>query len=211
MAIHVPLSEEAQAEARILMLAAEHILNPKDGKPVVTPSQDMVLGNYYLTMEEAGREGEGMVFKDRDEAVMAFRNGYVHLHTRVGIATDSLNKPWTEAQQHKILLTTVGKILFNDIMPAELPYLQEPNNANLTEGVPAKYFLEPGQDVKAAIEKLELNVPFKKKNLGNIIAEIFKRFRTTETSALLGPYERLGLPSFNPCWFDSGDCRYPSR
>ena len=79
MAIHVPLSEEAQAEARILMLAAEHILNPKDGKPVVTPSQDMVLGNYYLTMEEAGREGEGMVFKDRDEAVMAYRNGYVHL------------------------------------------------------------------------------------------------------------------------------------
>ena len=116
---------------------------------------------------------------------MALRNGYVHLHTRVGIATDSLNKPWTEAQQHKILLTTVGKILFNDIMPAELPYLQEPNNANLTEGVPAKYFLEPGQDVKAAIEKLELNVPFKKKNLGNIIAEIFKRFRTTETSAFL--------------------------
>ena len=192
MAIHVPLSEEAQAEARILMLAAEHILNPKDGKPVVTPSQDMVLGNYYLTMEEAGREGEGMVFKDRDEAVMALRNGYVHLHTRVGIATDSLNKPWTEAQQHKILLTTVGKILFNDIMPAELPYLQEPNNANLTEGVPAKYFLEPGQDVKAAIEKLELNVPFKKKNLGNIIAEIFKRFRTTETSAFLDRLKDLG-------------------
>ena len=192
MAIHVPLSEEAQAEARILMLAAEHILNPKDGKPVVTPSQDMVLGNYYLTMEEAGREGEGMVFKDRDEAVMALRNGYVHLHTRVGIATDSLNKPWTEAQQHKILLTTVGKILFNDIMPAELPYLQEPNNANLTEGVPAKYFLEPGQDVKSAIEKLELNVPFKKKNLGNIIAEIFKRFRTTETSAFLDRLKDLG-------------------
>ena len=67
------------------MLAAEHILNPKDGKPVVTPSQDMVLGNYYLTMEEAGREGEGMVFKDRDEAVMAYRNGYVHLHSRVGM------------------------------------------------------------------------------------------------------------------------------
>ena len=192
MAIHVPLSEEAQAEARILMLAAEHILNPKDGKPVVTPSQDMVLGNYYLTMEEAGREGEGMVFKDRDEAVMALRNGYVHLHTRVGIATDSLNKPWTEAQQHKILLTTVGKILFNDIMPAELPYLQEPNNANLTEGVPAKYFLEPGQDAKSAIEKLELNVPFKKKNLGNIIAEIFKRFRTTETSAFLDRLKDLG-------------------
>ena len=192
MAIHVPLSEEAQAEARILMLAAEHILNPKDGKPVVTPSQDMVLGNYYLTMEEAGREGEGMVFKDRDEAVMAYRNGYVHLHSRVGIATDSLNKPWTEEQKHKVLLTTVGKILFNDIMPEGLPYLQEPNNANLTEGVPAKYFLPLGGDIKEAISNLELNPPFKKKNLGNIIAEIFKRFRTTETSALLDRMKNLG-------------------
>ena len=192
MAIHVPLSEEAQAEARILMLAAEHILNPKDGKPVVTPSQDMVLGNYYLTMEEAGREGEGMIFKDMDEAVMALSNGYVHLHTRVGIATDSLNKPWTEDQKHKILITTVGKILFNAIMPEELPYLQEPTNANLTEGVPAKYFLESGQDIKEVIEQLEINVPFKKKNLGNIIAEIFKRFRTTETSALLDRLKNLG-------------------
>ena len=103
MAIHVPLSEEAQAEARLLLLAAEHILNPKDGKPVVTPSQDMVLGNYYLTMEDEGREGEGMIFKDIDEAVMAYHNGYVHLHSRVGIAVDSMpDKPWKENQLHKI-------------------------------------------------------------------------------------------------------------
>src|SRR5574340_169231 len=101
MAIHLPLSEEAQAEARILMLAAEHILNPKDGKPVVTPSQDMVLGNYYITMEEAGREGEGMVFANADEAEVAWRNGFVHLHSRVGIATKSLNKPWTDGQKDK--------------------------------------------------------------------------------------------------------------
>lgn len=192
MAIHVPLSEEAQAEARILMLAAEHILNPKDGKPVVTPSQDMVLGNYYLTMEEAGREGEGMVFKDADEAIMAWRNGLVHVHTRVGIATDKLNKPWSEQQQGKIMVTTVGKILFNAIMPAELPYLQEPTNDNLVNGVPDKYFLEAGQDIHSVLADLELNVPFKKKNLGNIIAEIFKRFRTTETSALLDRLKDLG-------------------
>ncbi len=192
MAIHVPLSEEAQAEARILMLAAEHILNPKDGKPVVTPSQDMVLGNYYLTMEDAGREGEGMVFKDADEAIMAYRNGYVHLHTRVGIATDSLDKPWKDNQKHKVMMTTVGKILFNAIMPEGLPYLQEPNNANLTDGTPDKYFLEPGADIKAAIAELPINQPFKKKNFGNIIAEIFKRFRTTETSALLDRLKDLG-------------------
>ena len=79
MAVHVPLSSEAQAEARILMLAAQNILNPKDGKPVVTPSQDMVLGNYYLTLEREGAVGEGMIFKDTNEALIAYQNGYVHL------------------------------------------------------------------------------------------------------------------------------------
>ena len=122
MAIHLPLSEEAQAEARLLMLAAEHILNPKDGKPVVTPSQDMVLGNYYLTMEEKGREGEGMIFATPEEVEIAMRNGYVHLHTRIGIATKSLNKPWTENQKDKILVTTVGKVIFNSIIPEGMRY-----------------------------------------------------------------------------------------
>jgi DNA-directed RNA polymerase subunit beta' len=123
---------------------------------------------------------------------MAYRNGYVHLHTRVGIATDSLDKPWKDNQKHKVMMTTVGKILFNAIMPEGLPYLQEPNNANLTEGTPDKYFLEPGSDIKAAIAELPINQPFKKKNFGNIIAEIFKRFRTTETSALLDRLKDLG-------------------
>ncbi len=85
MAVHVPLSAEAQAEARILMLAAQNILNPKDGKPVVTPSQDMVLGNYYLTMETHGAIGEGMIFKDTNEAIIAYRNGYVHFHSRIAV------------------------------------------------------------------------------------------------------------------------------
>ena len=123
---------------------------------------------------------------------MAYRNGYVHLHTRVGIATDSLDKPWKDNQKHKVMMTTVGKILFNAIMPEGLPYLQEPNNANLTDGTPDKYFLEPGADIKAAIAELPINQPFKKKNFGNIIAEIFKRFRTTETSALLDRLKDLG-------------------
>ncbi|GFH42232.1 DNA-directed RNA polymerase subunit beta' [Lactococcus hodotermopsidis] len=192
MAIHLPLSEEAQAEARILMLAAEHILNPKDGKPVVTPSQDMVLGNYYITMEEAGREGEGMVFANADEAEIAWRNGYVHLHTRVGIATKSLNKPWTDNQKDKIMATTVGKILFNAIMPEEFPYLNEPTQENLTTQTADRFFLPLGEDVKAFIENLELIDPFKKKHLGNIIAEVFKRFRTTLTSEMLDRLKDLG-------------------
>ncbi|XOQ37756.1 MAG: DNA-directed RNA polymerase subunit beta' [Lactococcus sp.] len=192
MAIHLPLSEEAQAEARILMLAAEHILNPKDGKPVVTPSQDMVLGNYYITMEEAGREGEGMVFSNADEAEVAWRNGYVHLHTRVGIATKSLNKPWTADQKDKIMATTVGKILFNAIMPEEFPYLNEPTQENLTSQTDARFFMAPGENVTEFIQNLDLVPPFKKKHLGNIIAEVFKRFRTTLTSEMLDRLKDLG-------------------
>lgn len=192
MAVHLPLNEEAQAEARLLMLAASHILNPKDGKPVVTPSQDMVLGNYYLTMEEAGREGEGMIFRDLNEATLALSNGYVHLHTRIGIKTTSLDKPFTPEQKGKILITTVGKVIFNEIMPKEFPYLNEPTDYNLTVQTPDKYFADPATDVKAYIEAQELVGPFKKKNLGNVIAEVFKRFKVTDTSEMLDKMKDLG-------------------
>src|SRR5690625_409127 len=132
MAVHVPLSAEAQAEARILMLAARNILNPKDGKPVVTPSQDMVLGNYYLTMERKGAIGEGKIFKDGSEAIMAYENGYVHLHTRIGVHARGLkNETFTEEQNNKLLVTTVGKIIFNEILPESFPYINEPTRENL--------------------------------------------------------------------------------
>ena len=192
MAIHLPLSEEAQAEARLLMLAAEHILNPKDGKPVVTPSQDMVLGNYYLTMEEKGREGEGMIFATPEEVEIAMRNGYVHLHTRIGIATKSLNKPWTENQQDKILVTTVGKVIFNSIIPEGMPYLNEPTDVNLTTSTDDRFFMDAGQDIKEVLAGIDTVRPFKKGYLGNIIAEVFKRYRTTATSEYLDRLKDLG-------------------
>ena len=152
MAVHVPLSQEAQAEARLLMLAAQNILNPKDGKPVVTPSQDMVLGNYYLTMEQEGRVGEGMFFKDMDEAVLAYNNGYVHLHSRIAVPASSLaHKPFTDWQKERMMVTTVGKLLFNEIMPNEFPYLNEPTMENLEVATPDKYFLEPGANIKEEI------------------------------------------------------------
>ncbi|MFK5234607.1 DNA-directed RNA polymerase subunit beta', partial [Lactococcus lactis] len=192
MAIHLPLSEEAQAEARLLMLAAEHILNPKDGKPVVTPSQDMVLGNYYLTMEEKGREGEGMIFATPEEVEIAMRNGYVHLHTRIGIATKSLNKPWTENQKDKILVTTVGKVIFNSIIPEGMPYLNEPTDVNLTTSTDDRFFMDAGQDIKEVLAGIDTVRPFKKGYLGNIIAEVFKRYRTTATSEYLDRLKNLG-------------------
>ncbi len=193
MAIHVPLSDEAQAEARLLMLAAGHILAPKDGKPVVTPSQDMVIGNYYLTMEEAGREGEGMIFKDMDEAVLAYRNGLVHWHTRVGVQTSSLKgKPFTDEQKSKILVTSVGKLIFNSILPQSFPYLNEPTNTNLGGFVPDKYFLDEGEDIHEHLKNAEVVLPFKKGFLSDIIAEVYKQFKVTETSELLDRMKDLG-------------------
>jgi DNA-directed RNA polymerase subunit beta' len=194
MAVHVPLSAEAQAEARLLMLAAQNILNPKDGKPVVTPSQDMVLGNYYLTLEREGAVGEGMIFKDTNEALIAYQNGYVHLHTRVAVHAGSLhNETFTEEQNQQLLITTVGKLIFNEILPKSFPFINEPTQHNLEVETPSKYFVGKGADVRAMIKEMPLIDPFKKKILGNIIAEVFKRFKITETSKMLDRMKDLGF------------------
>ncbi|RFU68637.1 DNA-directed RNA polymerase subunit beta' [Peribacillus saganii] len=194
MAVHVPLSSEAQAEARLLMLAAQNILNPKDGKPVVTPSQDMVLGNYYLTLERAGAVGEGMIFKDTNEALLAYQNGYVHLHSRVAVHASSLNnQTFTEEQNQQLLITTVGKLVFNEILPASFPYINEPTRENLEVKTPERYFVEKGANVVEKIRAQEIIDPFKKKILGNIIAEVFKRFKITETSKMLDRMKDLGF------------------
>ncbi|KNH37390.1 MULTISPECIES: DNA-directed RNA polymerase subunit beta' [Exiguobacterium] len=194
MAVHVPLSAEAQAEARLLMLAAQNILNPKDGKPVVTPSQDMVLGNYYLTLERENAIGEGKIFSTVNEALIAYQNGYAHFHTRVAIPAGVLKNPtFTEEQNEKLLITTVGKLIFNEILPTTFPYLNEPTMTNLQEATPDKYFLEKGTDVAAELKNRPIIDPFKKGFLGNVIAEVFKRFETTETSRMLDRMKNLGF------------------
>ncbi|WP_420031164.1 DNA-directed RNA polymerase subunit beta' [Weissella viridescens] len=193
MAIHVPLSDEAQAEARLLMLAAGHILAPKDGKPIVTPSQDMVIGNYYLTTEEAGREGEGMVFSSVDEARTAYQNGYVHLHSRVGIQTSSFpaEKPFTDEQRQKIMVTSVGKLFFNEILPSDFPYLNESNPANF-EKIDERFFLDAGADINDYFANTKILAPFNKGYLSDIIAQIYKIYKVTETSLLLDRMKDLG-------------------
>ncbi|MGG3801520.1 DNA-directed RNA polymerase subunit beta' [Metabacillus fastidiosus] len=194
MAVHVPLSSEAQAEARILMLAAQNILNPKDGKPVVTPSQDMVLGNYYLTLEREEAIGEGMIFNDTNEALLAYQNGYVHLHTRIAVLAGSLNnQTFTEEQNKMLLITTIGKLIFNEIMPPSFPYINEPTRQNIEEKTPERFFISPTENVKEYIEKQDVVDPFKKGILGRIIAEIFKKFHITETSKMLDRLKNLGF------------------
>ncbi|HEY9577341.1 MAG TPA: DNA-directed RNA polymerase subunit beta', partial [Pseudobacillus sp.] len=133
-------------------------------------------------------------FKDVNEALIAYQNGYVHLHTRVAVAASALNnQTFTEEQNKKLLITTVGKMIFNEILPDTFPYINEPTNTNLVVKTPENYFVEPTENVKEHIQKQELIAPFKKKILGNIIAEVFKRFKITETSKMLDRMKDLGF------------------
>jgi len=111
MAVHLPLSAEAQAEARLLMLSSYNILNPKDGRPVAIPTQDMVLGCYYLTMDKAGEPGEGKVFYGEEEAIIAYDNGAITLHARIKVRING-----------ELVETTVGRVIFNQVMPEGEPF-----------------------------------------------------------------------------------------
>ncbi len=194
MAVHVPLSEEAKAEARILMLGANNILSPKDGKPIVTPGQDMVLGNYYLTMEKAGEPCEGRVFKNSNEALMAYERKELSLHTRIAIPVRSFKyKLFPEEVADKYLVTTVGKLKFNEILPDTFQYLEEASKDNIEGITPMKYFLEQGVNIPEEIAKMPLTEAFGKKDLQKIIAQVFKRYKTTETSIMLDKLKDLGF------------------
>ena len=194
MAIHIPISEEAQAEARLLMLGANNILDPKDGKPIVTPSQDMVLGNYYITLELPGEENEGKAFKDPNEALMAYERREITLHTRICIPTKAFkHKIWTDEQKEKYLVTTAGKIIFNEIFPDTYPYINEGSKENIEFMTPDKFFIERGKNLPEEVKALPIIPALVKKDLGKIIAQIFKRYKTTETSIFLDKLKDLGF------------------
>ncbi|MBM6652256.1 DNA-directed RNA polymerase subunit beta' [Faecalitalea cylindroides] len=218
MAIHVPLSEEARAEALVMMLGSHNILGPKDGKPIVTPGQDMVMGNFYLTMEETKQElleesqrymdadcpkeaaawkryalNEGHVYSDVDEVMLAYQTGQVHLHSRIALPVKGMNKTsFNPVHENDYLITTVGKIIFNDMFPADFPYLNEVSKENFEE-TPAKYFVKPGEDIKAYIEQLPIVDAVKKKDLGKVIAEVFKRYSVDETAEILDQVKAKGF------------------
>ena len=194
MAIHIPISEEAQAEARLLMLGANNILDPKDGKPIVTPSQDMVLGNYYLTLELPGEPNEGKAYKDPNEALMAYERREITLHTRICIPTKEFkHKVWTDEQKDKYLVTTAGKILFNEIFPDTYPYVEEGSKENIEVMTPDKFFIEKGKNLPEEVAKMPCVPALIKKDLGKIIAQIFKRYKTTETSIFLDKLKDIGF------------------
>ena len=193
MAVHVPLGEEAIQEARQLMLGSNNILGPKDGKPIVTPSQDMVLGNYYLTLEDKDGKGEGTVFADRNEVDHAYFAKTVGLHTRVAIRASALkNNTFTETQNNSYLITTVGKIFFNDIFDGQFPFINDPSTENLT-ATPDKYFVPMGTNIKEHIKNQPIIKPLNKKSLGKIIDEVFKHQAMSDTSLMLDKLKDQGF------------------
>ena len=127
MAVHVPLSAEAQAEARFLMLAAGNLLKPSDGRPVAVPTQDMILGSYYLTLDKDGEPGEGKVFCDVNEAMMAYSAGVVKLHSKIKVRRTMVIDG---VEESGIIDTTVGKIIFNDPIPQDLGFVDRSKPEN---------------------------------------------------------------------------------
>ncbi|MFB4326377.1 DNA-directed RNA polymerase subunit beta', partial [Priestia sp. BR_2] len=180
---------------RLLMLASGNILNPKDGKPVVTPSQDMVLGSFYLTMDNKEEKGTGMILGSVNEAVSAYQREAAGLHARVAIPVKALGKTsFTDKQQDAILITTIGRIIFNEIFPASFPYINEATRTNLLQGTPEKYFVyEKGADIQKVIQELPVSGAVGKEYLGSIIARCFETYHTTETSVILDKIKQIGF------------------
>jgi DNA-directed RNA polymerase subunit beta' len=170
MAVHVPLSMEAQAEARFLMLAANNILKPQDGKPVMTPTQDMVLGSYYLTADEEGVPGEGKYFSSPEEAIMAYQLGYIHIHAKIKV---KMTKEIDGVKKSKIIETTVGKIIFNEAIPQDLGYVDRTNPETAFD--------------------LEINGLVDKSKLGKILDRVYRLHGPTKTAETLDKIKELGF------------------
>ena len=166
MAVHVPLSVEAQAEGRFLMLSPNNILAPKDGAPITTPTQDMVLGTYYLTIEEKGVIGEGSVFKDFTEMMLAYENHQVHLHARVKVKVKK-----SSDDPGRLVESTVGRFIFNENIPQDLGYVDREK--------------EP--------YALEVDFVLDKKMIGKVIDKCFRTHGNTMTAIMLDNIKNLGF------------------
>lgn len=179
MAVHVPLGKEAIAEARSIMLASWHILGPKDGKPIIAPTQDMVLGIYYISKEVKNGLGEGLIFYDQDEVRRALNDKKVGIHSLIGISTNVYpNKGFKEKGLEGILITTPGKVIFNDNLPNDFVYINSPKDLG---GPTASMVVPRGQNVKEAIAQHELYNSFDKKVLSTIINELYHQYNNDES------------------------------
>ena len=169
MAVHVPLSAEAQAEARFLMLAANNLLKPSDGSPVAVPSQDMVLGSYYLTLDKDGETGEGKVFRNMDEAFMAYDAKYITLHSKIKVRR---TVEYNGQTYTGLVDTTMGRMIFNRPIPQDLGFVDRTDPENIL--------------------KFEVDFLVGKKQLGKIIDKCIKKHGTAVTSEMLDAIKAQG-------------------
>ena len=169
MAVHVPLSPEAQAEAKILMLASNNLLKLQDGKPVAIPSQDMILGNYYLTVDVEGEPGEGKIFSNVDEVMMAYDEGVIGLHSAIKVR---VTKEINGEKKSKIIDATAGRLIFNSYIPQDIGFVDRSNPDNLFE--------------------LEVNFPVRKKELGIIIDKCIAKHGISATAVVLDDIKSYG-------------------
>ena len=181
MAVHVPLSAEAQAEARLLMLAANNLLKPSDGKPVCVPTQDMVLGSYYLTLVKPEEKGTGKVFRDRNEAMMAYDDGAIELHAPIKVRYFGKNAEGESIS--RLVDTTVGYIIFNDSIPQDLGFVDRTVEGHELDLEISFSFDEQGNPVAKKISK---------SMLGKIIDRCIKVHGTTVTSEVLDKIKATG-------------------
>ncbi len=170
MAVHVPLTPEAIAEARFLMLSVNNLLKPQDGKPVTVPTQDMILGAYYLTVQIDGEKGEGMYFKDEDEAMLAYQNGDVGLHCKIKVRRFKEDEEGNV--RSKTIETTIGRLIYNQGIPQDLGFVDRNDPENEFD--------------------LEINFPVIKKNLGTIVSKCINVHGLSETADVLDYIKATG-------------------
>ena len=170
MAVHLPLTVEAQAECRFLLLSPNNLLKPSDGAPVAVPSQDMVLGIYYLTMEKDGDIGEGKFFKSKNEALLAYENKEITLHSKIKVRSTITTEDGTEVTG--IIDTTLGRLLFNEIIPQDLGYVDRTNPDNIL--------------------KLEIDFHVGKKQLKPILDKCINTHGATKTAEVLDDVKAIG-------------------
>jgi DNA-directed RNA polymerase subunit beta' len=172
MAIHLPLSPEAIAEARELMLATKNIITPKDGRPTITPTIDMLVGVYYLTTERNNGKGEGIIFSTISEVIRAYEDDIVAFDAIVGISSNNYTNKQIPA--NKIVVTTVGKIIFNSILPNDFTFV---NNGQKLFGLASNDFLPENTNIADFIkESYILKESISKKELNQIIFQLFKTY-----------------------------------
>ncbi len=198
MAVHVPLSAEAQSEARLLMLSSNNLLNPKDGRPVVSPTQDLVLGIYYLTLERQGAQGEGKLFTNSHEAITAFNQSCIELHARIIVNVTDSQKPNLQLDgregSRKFLVTTVGKLLFNEIFPEDFPYINHADmNLMMQEGyLRAREDMPPGE-LRKTMHQLPPNKAIKKGFMSDLISLCYRKYGSTKTTEILDEIKSQGF------------------